>query len=150
MLSLVHPSNPILWSPAQAVTDIQSQVIPHLTGMYELMVAKHGAGLAAPQVGIPFAFFICSPLLPRCHYSTVINPRILSIRGWNSSASEGCLTWPGRTTYVARRQIVEAEWSDETGALIKKTLAMGDARVFQHEYDHLAGVCIFPRPGEKG
>lgn len=139
---LVPPSDPVLWSPAAEVTDIYAQVLPHLEMMKALLRQLGGAGLAAPQVGIPFRFFVT--VFDEC--AVVINPRVLSTSGSNVSRQEGCLTWPGRTAYAARAEGVEAEWTSKHNKLRTGFFQRTVAQVFQHELDHLDGKCIFPRP----
>lgn len=142
-LTLVPPSAPVLWTRAAPVTDIVTQVLPHLVSMMRLMVAKRGIGLAAPQVGIPFAFFVTA--LPEC--AVVINPSILCRIGW-SVEEEGCLSFPGQRRPVQRPQRVWAEWKDEDGRLGDTVLRDMAARVFLHEADHLEGRCLFARPSQ--
>lgn len=137
---LVPSTAPVLRSPANAVEDIASQVMPCIARMKELMAQHNGVGLAAPQVGIPLRFFVSK--IPG--HGVVINPRIVSTSGGRVSKSEGCLTWPGRTTFMARARCIVTEWTDRDGNKRTSTLQDFDARIFQHETDHLNGVCIFP------
>lgn len=137
-LALVPPSDPILRT--RAFEALTSEVLPHLDAMRKLMLERRGVGLAAPQVGIGLRFFITSfPKLP-----VAINPE------WKPEADsgrlsklEGCLTWPGRETYTARYERIVAQWTDANGKLHLEVLAGLAARVFQHETDHLNGVCVF-------
>jgi peptide deformylase len=142
-LSLIPPTDPVLWTPAAPVTDIASQVVPLLDDMKALMLSEGGVGLAAPQIGASLAFFI---MAFRGSVLTVINPRVISQDGYNVSRSEGCLSFPGRTTFVARREIVKAEWTDEKGVEMATILARDEARTFLHELDHTLGRCIHKRP----
>lgn len=140
-LSLVPDNSTVLRSKAVAVADIQTEVRPHIDAMRTLMERARGVGLAAPQVGIGLRFFITSLR----GLKVVINPRIVLVRdSGRTSKPEGCLTWPGRQTYVCRHDKIIAEWTDLNGAQVIKALDDWDARVFQHENDHLNGICIFP------
>lgn len=142
-LSLISPSNSCLWTPAAPVTDIDSQVKPFISDMRALMETHKGIGLAAPQIGLSFAFFVW---LSPDSFAVVINPSIVERSGWNSSQLEGCLSFPGRQTYVPRNTIIRAVWTDEVGAAHDEVLTMQWARTFQHEYQHLMGEAIFPKP----
>lgn len=141
-LALVHPSDPVLWTPAYIVDDIEGQVLPYVEAARALMLEKGGVGLAATQWGHPYAWFLA---ILGGEVQTVINPVLLHEDGWNVSRLEGCLTWPGRQTYVPRRQIVRASWTDVNHNEITRTLVMGDARVWLHERDHTLGINILPR-----
>jgi peptide deformylase len=138
-LALVPATDAILRATARDVTSYQDEVVPHLAAMRDLMAVHNGVGLAAPQVGIGLRFFITS--LPGI--KVVLNPRIICGVGGRVSKLEGCLSFPGRNTYVARHAVIEAEWTDRWGALHRQHLRDWPARVFQHETDHLNGVCIF-------
>lgn len=142
-MHLVPPSDPILWQVAAPVTDAATQVLPHIAEMKALMLAHDGVGLAAPQVGIPFAFCLVTR---HDGIHVLINPRIVESTGWNVSKSEGCLTWPGRQTYVPRRQIARATWTNEEGVEKVDTFVLTEARILAHEVDHLLGKAIFDRP----
>lgn len=106
--------------------------------MRELMVIKRGMGLAAPQVGIPLRFFITK----FDRFRVVVNPVIVRVSGGNVAKPEGCLTWPCRTTFVARRDCILVEWLKH-GQIVRGTFTGMEARCFQHEIDHLNGICIF-------
>lgn len=143
---LVPPTNPVLWTRAEPVTDIATQVVPFWSAMYTLMCAHDGLGLAAPQVGINRAFFVTGILGMR----VVINPRILA-SGCSSTAEEGCLSLPGYRREVERPWKVCASWMDLDGiAHTAEWLSGVEARVFQHETDHCFGRCIFERPVSVG
>lgn len=142
-MNLVPPSDPILWEPCALVTDIATQVAPHLDEMRALMTEKGGVGLAANQVGVPYAFCLVTR---HDGVKVLINPKIIDRTGWRVSRLEGCLTWPGRETYVPRHQIVRAEWTDAEGVQVADTLVLTEARIVDHEVDHLLGRAIFPRP----
>lgn len=142
---LVPSTAMVLHTPATAVDDIASQVVPYIARMKELMAQHNGVGLAAPQVGIPLRFFVSK--IP--DHGVVINPRIVSTGGGRVSKSEGCLSWPGRTTYMSRARCVVTEWTDRNGNKRTSTLQDFNARIFLHEADHLNGLCIFPQQSFK-
>ena len=52
---------------------------------------------------------------------------------------EGCLSIPDYYSYIKRPGTIKVEYMDSNGQLIKKTLKGINARIFQHEYDHLYG-----------
>jgi peptide deformylase len=144
-LRLVDRKDPVLWTPAAEVTDIEAQVWPHLEDMVAIMRfgPARGVGLAAPQVGIPLRFFITNYE----YFAVVINPTILQRSQHSVSRAEGCLSWnDGKsTTFVRRPEWVRASYTDRNGEAKSRTFTGFDARVFCHESDHLDGVCIFPK-----
>ncbi len=140
-LALVPADSPVLHRPAAEVTDIATQVLPLVVPMLELMERKRGAGLAAPQVGVGLRFFVSQIQGHRA----VVNPGYQAAWGsGRTSRLEGCLSWPGRDTYVSRFDRITVQWRDLSGALQNGELEGIDARIFQHETDHLNGITIFP------
>jgi peptide deformylase len=143
-LDLVASTAPVLWERATEVKFTDSEVTPHVDRMFELMRANKGISLAAPQAGIGLRFFVtyAEGLTP-----VVVNPVIHSEFGGYSSKQEGCLSFPGRLTFVRRAQRVNASWTDGNGNARTGALSGLAARVFQHEVDHLNGICIFQKSG---
>lgn len=140
-LVLVPSNSPILRQLAAEVTDIATQVLPLVIPMLDLMERRGGIGLAAPQVGIGLRFFVSQIQGHR----VVINPAYVPAVGTASvSALEGCLSWPGQRTYVRRYDRIQVGWLDLEGRPQSSELSGLDARVFQHETDHILGVTIFP------
>jgi len=101
----------------------------------KLMWEQKGVGLAANQVGHNERWFVWQ-------HGMVINPEIISKTG-STPSKEGCLSFPGRTTTVRRAKIIEVRYIDEQGKSKEKVLSGFPAIVFQHEVDHLNGVCLF-------
>ena len=99
--------------------------------------------LAAPQIGINVRMFATKrPRMP-----LVIAPEILSRSASTSTKLEGCRSLPGKKLVKVRRaRIIKAQWSTitEFGDVIHTCLTLRgyDARVFQHEFDHLNGIMI--------
>lgn len=145
-LVVVPPSWDVLWRRSQRVQNIKTEVLPHLTDMRFLM--RRGSvkaiGLAAPQVGLDLAFFITDfPEFP-----VVVNPQILEYSKVTETDIEGCVSWglPVRNTEVERSRWVRVLFETHDGQMVQVKLFHLKARVFQHEFDHLNGKNIFPRP----
>lgn len=154
-MHLISPKNDVLWAPAQEVTDVSTQVVPYFSEMRLLMNRLGGFGLSATQVGIPYRFFIYggrrsfgfNGVIP---FSVVINPVIEWKSAREREKAEGCLSFPGRAAMVSRAEDIEVsahgfDWVGNTYAWKSKRLGGVLARVFQHEIDHLNGICIHPR-----
>jgi peptide deformylase len=110
----------------------------------------NGAGLAAPQIGVPLRVVIFgvtrNPRYPDAEevpYTVLINPVITPIGEETEEAWEGCLSVPGMRGVVARYSQLRYQGFDESGAPIDRTVSGFHARVVQHECDHLDGI-LYP------
>lgn len=111
--------------------------------MTKIMFENNGIGLAAPQVGILKRFFIMGndQKLFVC-----INPEVVSGEE-EERGLEGCLSFPDLYMNVKRYKTIQVKYQTITGESIETTLTGLVARVFQHELDHLNGVCFDTRVG---
>ena len=111
--------------------------------MFELMYAADGVGLAAPQVGINKRLMVYNEFgNPKKWLSEIVlvNPRIVEKSTTTDVETEGCLSFPGMNGPVKRAKWVKVEALNLKGKKIKKKFTDFEARIFQHEYDHLEGV----------
>ena len=102
-----------------------------------------GIGLAANQVGLLDRIMIVTlNVNTKKDHKVVamINPEIV----WESEdkvvMEEGCLSLPKTFGKVIRPAKIKVKWQNVDGNVCEKKLASWDARIFQHEYDHLEGV----------
>jgi peptide deformylase len=127
---------------------------PELLGlvsdMQETMRAADGAGLAAPQVGVPLRVVIFggapSPRYPDADavpYTVLVNPELKPLNGGVEEDWEGCLSVPGMRGKVPRHRKLRYRGFDPQGQVIDRTVEGFHARVVQHEVDHLDGV-LYP------
>jgi len=106
--------------------------------LWETMYNAEGAGLAAPQIGIPHRLFIID--LPEQKWKKLfINPIIKELSGENVEMIEGCLSIPKIEVPVIRKDRVIINYYDENWIYIKEEYQGIRSRVIQHEYDHLEG-----------
>jgi peptide deformylase len=144
-MNLVSSNHPALWRVATPVTDFS--VIDGADGlgnqMISLAIKSGGIGLAAPQVGLSLRLFV---MRSDTGWRICANPSIIGHNGIMEPEYEGCLSFPKRHQVVTRPSRIYAEWQREDGKTIRRGYSGMDARVFQHELDHLNGVCIFPKP----
>lgn len=125
----------------------EQDIIPEMRG---LMRAKRGLGLASPQVGINRTFFI---MKYGDRVISVYNPKILFSSRQKSADRESCLTYPGTVgkigmpfVNIMRPKTIKVSYQDKNGDyIICMKLRGRDARVFQHECEHLEGITIFKR-----
>jgi peptide deformylase len=131
--------NQILRKKSEVVFKIDDKLIDFIEEMKDTMKENKGIGLAAPQVGLNKRVIVV--LLDNKKMVPMINPRITSHSEKTVSAEEGCLSLPGQWGQVRRYQEITVEYTDEKGDAIH-TLDLKDfnARVVQHEIDHLDGV----------
>ena len=136
--------------------EIDVETYPNLkeliANMFETLKHSEGVGLAAPQVGLPIRLFIIdldvvSDDEPQYkgYLHTFINPEIIEESDETSSMSEGCLSIPGINESVKRPAKVLVNYLDENGEEQERWLEGFEARVFQHEYDHLEGKMFVDR-----
>lgn len=107
--------------------------------MLEIMRASNGIGLAANQVGLDRSVFVMK--LKDGREMGFFNPAILNAEG-EDIGEEGCLSFPNLFLPVKRYAKLTAMYLDNTGKECIIELEGIDARCFQHELDHLEGVCF--------
>ncbi len=111
--------------------------------MGELMHDARGVGLAATQVGVLQRLFVFQ--FADDDVRAVVNPVITEISGDPESDEEGCLSLQGVRVPVERRLKLRLEGKDENGEDVRLELEGVQARIVQHELDHLDGVLILDR-----
>lgn len=123
-----------------------------IENMFETMYESEGVGLAAPQVGKSIRLFVidADPLCEDYPDSkgfkrVVINPEIISESEEKVSMWEGCLSLPGLSEKVERPSTIKVKYFNEKFEPIEETLTNFNARVFQHEYDHLEEILFTDR-----
>ncbi|SBO42730.1 peptide deformylase [Cyanobium sp. NIES-981] len=121
-----------------------------LADLRDTMAARDGAGLAAPQIGVPLRLVIFGvtanpryPEAPPIPQTVLINPLITPLGPDRSNGWEGCLSVPGLRGSVPRWSRIRYEGLDAEGRSLSREVAGFHARVVQHECDHLDGV-LFP------
>lgn len=126
-----------------------------LQDMRDTMQALSGAGLAAPQIGVPLRVVIfgleLNPRYPEAEpvpYTVLINPRITPLDESVEQGWEGCLSVPGMRGLVPRYAHLRYQGFDPLGAPIDRSVSGFHARVVQHECDHLDGILYPMRIGD--
>lgn len=143
VITFPHPGLRYMAKPVKRVDALLKQVAVRLI---ELMYAHRGVGLAATQVNIPLRMFAWDPTGdPESGRATVfLNPTISRPRG-NEEAEEGCLSLPGINANVVRSKTIRMSAYDFTGKEIDQDYSGFEARVLQHETDHLDGIMFVDR-----
>ncbi len=148
-MELVFYPDPILRRVAKPITRIDDDVRSKVAQMFEIMYAERGVGLAAPQVGWSARLFVVNvtgepdPEAERVY----INPGIsIPPDGVaEESDEEGCLSIPGVRGNVARHLRVIVSALDLNAQEFEDDVRDVDARVVQHEFDHLDGILFITR-----
>ena len=150
--TVLRLGDPRLRQPAQHVIDVADPALRQLiTDLDDTVAACSGAGLAAPQIGVPLRVVLFggggpnprypdAPPLPR---TLLINPVLTPLGPERDGAWEGCLSVPGLRGQVSRWQRLRYQGIDGDGQPVDRRVEGFHARVVQHECDHLDGV-LFP------
>jgi peptide deformylase len=150
--TLLKMGDPRLLRVAQPVTAFDTDALHLLiSDMLDTMAAAHGAGLAAPQIGVDLQVVIFgtgavnprypdAPVVPR---TVLVNPVIEPIGDALEDGWEGCLSVPGLRGLVPRYSHIRYSGFDQYGDPLVRTAEGFHARVVQHECDHLSGI-LYP------
>lgn len=118
--------------------------------MFDTMAAADGAGLAAPQIGVPSRVMVfgveSTPRYPDVEVvptTVLINPEYDVTDECEQGFWEGCLSVPGMRGLVERPVGIRYRGFDQYGERIERDATGFHAIVFQHEYDHLDGI-LYP------
>jgi len=118
----------------------------------DTMAARDGAGLAAPQIGVPLRVVIYGitsnpryPEAPPIPETVLINPVLTPLGEETQLGWEGCLSVPGLRGQVRRQQRLHIAWRDPDGGQRQQEVEGFHARVVQHECDHLDGLLFVDR-----
>lgn len=109
--------------------------------MVKVMMENNGIGLAGPQVGVNKRIFVMGN---ESKMYACINPEVVEASG-NEMDIEGCLSFPDLWLRVRRADTIKVRYYNAVGELIETEFNGLIARVFQHERDHLDGVCYDTR-----
>jgi len=145
LAQIVKFGDPVLRSKASPVTEFDEALAADAERMIAIMRDGMGVGLAATQLGIlrRILVFQAGADAPP---TALVNPEL----EWSSerdaaTAEEGCLSLPRVVLDIERPLYVLARGSDVTGAPVTIEASGLEARVLQHEIDHLNGVLILQR-----
>lgn len=112
--------------------------------MIAFMEENRGIGLAANQIGIAKQVFVIGSKkidgFPEPF--AVFNPKILKVSQDTELYKEGCLSYPDLWLTVKRPKSIVVEYQNSNGDIIEAEMNGLISRCFQHEYDHLMGICF--------
>jgi peptide deformylase len=147
---------PVLKKKADPIGADYPELGALLVNMWETMYFADGVGLAAPQVGLSIRLFVIDTLeierkegkkaeTDQPMKMTFINAEMLEEDGDPFTYEEGCLSIPNVRGDVERPERIRIRWQDEHFVTHEATFTGINARVIQHEYDHLEGVLFTER-----
>ncbi|RDX74146.1 Peptide deformylase 1A, chloroplastic/mitochondrial [Mucuna pruriens] len=156
---IVKAGEPVLHSRAQEVepTEMKSERVQKIIdNMIRVMRKAPGVGLAAPQIGIPLRIIVLEDKREYMAYDTqedvkaqdrrpfhllvILNPNLKKKSNRTALFFEGCLSVVGYSAVVERYLDVEVAGFDRYGEPIKINATGWQARILQHECDHLDGT----------
>ncbi len=152
LLPLAYYGDAILQKKSEDITDITSDIKTLVEEMIETMDACEGIGLAAPQVHHSIRLFVIrTPVededetFEQGEVKVFINPIISQPSEETWKASEGCLSIPNIRSEVERPREITVEYTSLEGHRIHNRFTGWEARVIQHEYDHIDGILFIDR-----
>jgi peptide deformylase len=151
-MKIVFYPHPALRHPAKPLAAIDKQVHLDSGRMLELMYEHKGLGLAANQVFLPYRIVVLNPSgdpQQRDKEEVLLNPVILERKG-AMEGEEGCLSFPGLFQKIRRAKTVRVQAYNLRGEIIDKSVSDLQARLWQHEVDHLDGILFIDKMGAIG
>jgi peptide deformylase len=138
--------DPALRNAATAVAEVDDEVQRLAERMLDVMERAHGVGLAAPQLGILRRILVYRAT-DQDEPKVLINPELVERSDETEVGTEGCLSLLGGELQVpvARHLRVRVSGRDASGDAVDMDVEGFEARVIQHEIDHLDGILIFDR-----
>jgi peptide deformylase len=133
---------PTLREKAKKVSKVDASVVRLIDDLAETMLAAPGAGLAAPQIGVPLRVFVVKG--DENQVIGLVNPELVKGDGVQVGY-EGCLSYPGWVGEVARYVDVVIKGRNRHGKEVRIKASGFTARAYQHELDHLDGILFIDR-----
>jgi len=151
---ILKMGDPRLLQRSEPVTAFGTSELRQLIeDLFDTMRAADGAGLAAPQIGVPLRLVIFGsadglanpryPNEPPVPQTILVNPALQPLGDEAQEGWEGCLSVPGLRGVVPRWRRLRYSGFDPDGRPIERAVEGFHARVVQHECDHLDGI-LYP------
>jgi len=147
--NILKMGEPLLFQESSLVSPsliASNEIQSIIQDLLDTMTAANGAGLAAPQIGVPLQIVVFGfeknnryPNEAPVPQTILINPIITPLSDEKVSGWEGCLSVPGLRGVVPRFLHIRYQGFDQHGNSIDRQVSGFHARVVQHECDHLIG-----------
>jgi peptide deformylase len=159
ILPIVAYGNPVLKKRAEDIDASYPDLKQLLANMWETMYNGRGVGLAAPQIGLSVRIFLVdSEQLVRENEEAeegeelyrvtkgikkaFINPVMVQETGAPWVYEEGCLSIPDVRVKISRNELIRIRYVNEMFEEVEEDYDGMNARIIQHEYDHLEGKLL--------
>lgn len=156
ILPIVGYGNPVLKKKGDDIPKDYPGLSVLIANMWETMYNGRGVGLAGPQVGLGLRIFVVdSEQLARDEEEDAeikekgrgvkqvfINPQKLEEKGESWLYEEGCLSIPDVRVKISRKRIIRLRYCDAEFSEHVEEFDGMDARIIQHEYDHIEGILL--------
>jgi len=146
-MQIIRYPHPALRWKSKPITRIDPELRRTVREMFDCMYENKGIGLAANQVALPYRLFVMNatgdPAVVEAE-RVFLNPEIVRRKG-SAEEEEGCLSLPQLYGQVRRAEKIVANAFDLDGQEFEFTLDELEARIVQHEYDHIDGVLFIDR-----
>jgi peptide deformylase len=145
-LQIITYPHPTLRYQAKPLRKVDARLKEIVDRMFQLMYEYRGVGLAATQVDLPLRLFVMNSTGRQGEGQEIamINPVISRPRG-NEIAEEGCLSLPNIHGNVIRAKTIRVNAFTLDGQEINQDFSGYEARIIQHETDHLDGSMFIDR-----
>jgi peptide deformylase len=138
-LQIVKYPAPILRENCEEVQVVDDEIRGLIDDMIVTMKKKGGVGLAAPQVGLAKRVIVVQT---KNGPQGFVNPEILQKGSEEKVETERCLSVPGKPVKVKRAEMIVVRALNREGEEIVIVVEGYEARIFQHEIDHINGILI--------
>ena len=143
-MELVYYPDPRLREVSKKVAQIDESLRAAVPEMFEIMYRARGIGLAGPQAGLGRRVIVANlsgDKEEKDQEQVFINPEILDRQG-EKREEEGCLSLPGMAPLITRAEAVRVRYKDLDGKVHERDVEGLEAKLFQHEIDHLDGILL--------
>lgn len=153
--SIRYVPDQILLTPARPLNASDPHLAELIVDLKDTMLAHNAIGLAAPQIGVSkqifcYRLYTLTPQKQRLfspEVKVVINPKIISYDGGETQEWEGCLSLPDVRLRISRAKNILLSALNENFVPYQQTHSDLEARIIQHETDHLHGIFMLTRFG---
>ncbi|MEK7545139.1 MAG: peptide deformylase [Patescibacteria group bacterium] len=143
--------NSILREVSKPVKKVDEALVELIADMHVTMKKEQGIGIAAPQVGVNLRLALAklNPSAKKPNIIVMINPEITKRSMREQTDQEGCLSLREMWGSVARSESLTVTYRDADWEEMTLDLHGLNARIIQHEVDHLDGILFWDRVKEK-
>ena len=145
-LTIINYPDPRLQKVSLPVEQFDESLADLAAKMLVLMREAKGVGLAAAQVGINRRLFVMNATGEPADDLIIVNPELSEMEG-SEQSEEGCLSLPELRVEIDRSKHARLYALDVHGNPIDRLADGYEARVWQHEFDHLNGILLIDRMG---